>query len=155
MVLGWTASTSPAPGTSAVTTCISFPPSRPYTSAAHTAVPPLVGRKSSVITSKLISDIHNNIDRRSRKALMLGRSTSVGATTRNTTTQQPKQTKTKPKNKHTKLNRFTTPRRIAGGKCAETCFNATSVLTFSDSAARAFFRVVFFSCFFFVLCCVL
>src|SRR3569832_2990152 len=78
MVLGWTASTSPAPGTSAVTTCISFPPRRPYTSAAHTAVPPLVGRKSSVITCLLISDIHINIDSRSRKALMLGRSTSVG-----------------------------------------------------------------------------
>src|SRR3569832_463975 len=54
MALGCTASTSPAPGTSAVTICISFPPRRPYTSAAHTAVAPLVGRKSSVITSKLI-----------------------------------------------------------------------------------------------------
>src|SRR5258708_7200575 len=51
MVLGCVASTSAAPGTSAVMMWISLPPNRLYTSAAQTAVPPLVGRNSSVITS--------------------------------------------------------------------------------------------------------
>src|SRR3569832_1769481 len=72
MVLGCTASTSPAPGTSAVTICISFPPRRPYTSAAHTAVPPMVGRKSSVITSKLILTITSTLTVDNERPCCLG-----------------------------------------------------------------------------------
>src|SRR5947207_7866499 len=47
-VFGCTRSKSDAPGTSAVTTWISLPPSRRKSSSKDTAVPPLVGRNSSV-----------------------------------------------------------------------------------------------------------
>src|SRR6266516_4391409 len=48
MVFGCVRSKSSAPGTSAVTTWISLPPSRRKSSSKDTAVPPLVGKKSSV-----------------------------------------------------------------------------------------------------------
>src|SRR3569623_1435610 len=59
--------------------------------SAETAVPlgrphcdPALGRKKKFCDNQQAhSDIHINIDSRSRKALMLGRSTSVGATARN------------------------------------------------------------------------